>query len=112
MRACLSCTQVNNAVWRIEQPWIGVPLIHKCGKSPIRPSKPFDGRHHLRTDLGRDPSAVAADPVKRMQRVVRVPPFPIPREPTAPRCDVSEVASIFLGEKKREFVLAGAAGLG
>jgi hypothetical protein len=58
--------QINNAAWRIEQPWVGIPLIHGRGKLSVRSGKPLDGRHHLCASLGRNFPAKAAHPIKRM----------------------------------------------
>jgi hypothetical protein len=81
MRSKSAGTEVNDAIGRIQQPRIGVPLTDRRGQSAIRPREPFNRGDSL-SACDRDFVVVAgrrsmstrhADVVISRERVVELP---------------------------------------
>src|SRR5262245_28247176 len=116
LRMDLARSQIDNALWRVEQPRIGVPLLGRRSQAAIGTSKPLDRRNRvcaadllphcrlvrfarcLSTDL---PSEIVGK-----NGVVGAPTLAVPPEPFRPRCAVPQLFGMLFGEKQREGVIS------
>jgi hypothetical protein len=121
MRPQLSGPEIDHAAGRVQEPRVAVPLVDRGGDAAIGKGEAFDGGDRFRARerlcelvfvaFRRSFATDAAREIEGEFRVVESPTDAIPLQPTPPRGDVPEIASVALGEAERERFVGKAGGL-
>jgi hypothetical protein len=103
--------EVDDAVGRVQEQRVGVPLIDRRGELTIGLREPLDGRDRFRARdrdgvlviaAGRHLAANSARPIEGLQRIVSTPMRARPRKPSPLCSDVSQVSGMHQGEAEGE----------